>query len=77
MTECCHWHIIDMVDMMTIKELRSITNLSQGKFAALFNIPTNTLQRWEIGYRKPPEYVVYMISELLKFNGYDVDEDNK
>lgn len=63
--------------MMTIKELRSITNLSQGKFAALFKIPTNTLQRWEIEYRKPPEYVVYMISELLKFKGYNVDEDNK
>lgn len=63
--------------MMTIKELRSTTNLSQGKFAALFKIPTNTLQRWEIGYRKPPEYVVYMISELLKSKGYNVDEDNK
>ena len=62
---------------MTIKELRSITNLSQGKFAALFKIPTNTLQRWEIGYRKPPEYVAYMISELLEFKGYNVDEDNK
>ena len=62
---------------MNIKKLRSITKLSQSKFAEMFNIPKNTLQRWEIGYRKPPEYVIYMITELLKYKGYKVDEDNK
>ena len=59
---------------MTIKELRNTTGLSQSKFAQMFHIPVNTLQRWEIDYRKPPEYVVYMITELLKYKGYISDE---
>jgi len=67
---------IEGIDIMTIKELRNLTGLSQSKFAKLFNIPLNTLQRWEIDYRKPPGYVVYMITELLRYKGYIKDEDN-
>lgn len=62
---------------MNIKELREKTGLSQNKFSVMFGIPLNTLQRWEINYRKPPVYVVNMIAELLKYKGYIVDEDNK
>jgi len=62
---------------MTIRELREKTGMSQSKFADMFGIPLNTLQRWEINYRKPPEYVVCMITELLKYKGYITDEDNK
>lgn len=62
---------------MTIRELREKTGMSQSKFAYMFGIPLNTLQRWEINYRKPPEYVIGMITELLKYKGYITDEDNK
>ena len=61
---------------MTIKELRSVTNLSQSQFASMFKIPVNTLQRWEINYRKPPEYVPYLIEEVLKAKGYLGNENN-
>lgn len=61
---------------MTIKELRSATNLSQSQFAAMFKIPVNTLQRWEIDYRKPPEYVPYLIEEVLKAKGYLGNDNN-
>ena len=78
MTSDSHRHIIHYRRVvMGIKDLRKCTGLSQSKFAAMFRIPKNTLQRWEIGYRTPPTYVVYMITELLKFKGYIDHEDSQ
>lgn len=48
---------------MTVKEIRTSTGLSQSKFAAALNIPLRTLQKWEIGERSCPDYVV----ELIEF----------
>ena len=50
---------------MTIKELRESTGLSQSKFAEKYHITEGTLQHWEQGVRKPPEYVVYMLNIIL------------
>lgn len=49
---------------MTIKEIREKAGLSQSKFAEKYHIPIGTLQHWEQGVRKPPEYVVYMLEKL-------------
>ena len=57
---------------MTIKELRESTGLSQSQFAEKFHIPVGTLQHWEQGVRKPPEYVVYMLSILIEKNKKEV-----
>ncbi len=62
---------------MRIKELRSITGLSQAKFAALFKIPLKTIQQWEQEVRTPPEYVVYMIKEILLNKGYFISSIRK
>jgi DNA-binding transcriptional regulator YiaG len=51
---------------MTIKELRSLTQLSQSKFANAVGIPVRTIQQWEQGERVPPEYVVKLIEYFLK-----------
>ena len=52
---------------MTIKELRQQTGLSQSAFAKYFEIPLRTVQDWEQGKRKPPEYLVkLMIYKLEK-----------
>lgn len=50
---------------ITIKELRESTGLSQSKFAEKYHIPVGTLQHWEQGVRKPPEYVVYLLNCLI------------
>ncbi len=55
---------------MEIKEIRKLTRLSQAKFCKKYNIPLNTLSRWEQGKREPPGYVL----ELLEFK---VREDLK
>ena len=52
---------------MTIQELRKETGLSQSQFAKKFNIPVGTLQHWEQGIRKPPEYVLSLIAQILVY----------
>ena len=50
-----------------LRELRRKTGLSQAKFAKKFGICLGTYEQWEIGLRKPPEYVVGMISLILEY----------
>ena len=45
-----------------IKKLREETGMSQQQFAKYFGLPLRTLQGWEQGRRKPPDY----LAELLK-----------
>lgn len=52
---------------MNIKQLRKETNLSQKKFADLFEIPVATLQDWESERRKAPKYVIKMITNILEY----------
>lgn len=47
---------------MTIKDIRAHTGLTQVKFAERYHIPTRTLENWERGIRKPPEYVIYLLA---------------
>lgn len=55
---------------MRIRELRKKTGLTQTNFGALFGIPIRTIQQWESEERRPPEYVINMIEEILCFRGY-------
>lgn len=48
--------------MQSIKEIRQSTGLSQAKFGEALNIPKSTLQDWEQGLRKCPEYVAELIA---------------
>lgn len=49
---------------MTIREIRQAAGLSQARFAAKYEIPLRTIENWESGSRKPPEYVIKMIERL-------------
>ena len=42
---------------MTIREIRNRLGDTQREFAARYHIPFRTIQNWEAGIRKPPEYV--------------------
>ena len=50
----------------TIKEIRQITNLSQGKFAERYGIPVRTLQGWECGKGTPPPYVLKWLERIVR-----------
>lgn len=48
---------------MTINELREQSGMSRNQFCEYFGIPYRTVQDWELGNRKCPEYLL----ELMKY----------
>ncbi len=50
---------------MTIKEIRTITGLSQKKFGELYNIPARTIENWEGGQRTCPIYVQKLLERAV------------
>lgn len=48
---------------MTINELREQSGMSRPRFAQYFGIPYRTIQDWELGNRKCPEYLL----DLMKY----------
>lgn len=51
---------------MEIKELRKSSKMTQQAFADYFNIPLRTIQNWEGGQRKCPEYLIQLMAYKLK-----------
>ncbi len=51
---------------MDIREMRNALGDTQSEFAARYNIPFRTIQNWEAGTRKPPEYVVSLLQSRLQ-----------
>ena len=51
---------------MTIKELRSLTGLSQKFFSDKYEIPKRTIEDWEAERRTPPEYVIKLLERVIK-----------
>lgn len=49
-----------------ICNLRSLTGLSQQAFSDKYEIPKRTIEDWERGRRKPPEYVVKLLERVVK-----------
>lgn len=56
-------------EMISIKEMREKTGFSQQKFGDYLNIPRRTIQDWELGNRKCPDYVAELIEYKLKNEG--------
>ena len=46
---------------MNIREMRMRLGDTQSEFSARYNIPFRTIQNWENGVRKPPEYVLRLL----------------
>lgn len=51
---------------MNIKELRIKHGLTQKQLSEITGIPERTIQNWEGGQRKCPEYVENMVAGLLE-----------
>ena len=56
--------------MNAIKELRNTTQMSQNRFATYLGIPVANIQHWEQGVTTPPNYLVALISRVMKNDGY-------
>lgn len=51
---------------MDIKDIRKASGLSQGGFSKAYGIPIGTLHHWEVGDRKPPEYVLQLLWRVVQ-----------
>lgn len=51
---------------ISIKELRKQTGLSQTAFGNKYGIPMRTIQDWESGKHKAPNYVIEMLNKLVQ-----------
>ncbi len=62
-----HWvhNMLEVIDM-TIHEMRIAFGDTQSEFAARYNIPFRTIQNWESGVRKPPEYVKELLESRIQ-----------
>lgn len=50
-----------------IRELRNETGLNRKQFAEHFQIPLRTVEEWEAGRRKPPEYIPRLIKYQILY----------
>ena len=61
--------------MTLIKDIRSSTHLSQAQFGAYLGIPQRTIESWESGSRKCPQYVLNLIRDKVKNDNDKADRD--
>lgn len=61
-----NFRIEKVVEIMTIKELRKQTGMTQKQFADYFEIPHRTVQNWEGNVNKCPEYLLKLMEHRLK-----------
>ena len=51
---------------MDIREMRTKLGDTQSEFAARYNIPFRIIQNWENGQRKPPEYMLELLTQRVR-----------
>lgn len=49
-----------------LMELRISTGMNRREFAEYFEIPYRTVQEWELGNRKMPEYLLRLMTYKVK-----------
>ena len=52
--------------MTTIKEAREVTGMTQKEMSERLKIPQRTIEDWERGTRKPPEWAETLIVKELE-----------
>ena len=49
-----------------MKEIRSLTGLSQAKFGKKYGIPRRSIENWESGKTECPSYLVDLLERVVK-----------
>ncbi len=56
--------------IMKIREIRDVTGLTQVEFAKKCNIPKRTIENWESGHSKCPDYIPALLERCITQNLY-------
>lgn len=52
--------------METLKSIRENVDMNRSEFSRYMDIPVRTLEEWEAGRRKMPDYVLRLLSYYIK-----------
>ncbi len=63
------------IQITRLKELRKMKGMNRREFSEYMGIPLRTIEEWEAGRRKMPDYVLRLISYRVKVE--NVLEENK
>ena len=55
---------------MEFKELRQASGMNQTQFAKYFKVPRRTVQNWESGVNRCPEYLLELMHYKLEKEGF-------
>ena len=58
---------------MELIDIRKITGLNRSKFAERYGIPYRTLQDWELGKNKVPEYIKNLLEKVVRYEFEEKD----
>lgn len=58
-------------------ELRNSTGMTRKEFCEYFEIPYRTLQDWELGNRKMPEYLLRLMAYKIKMEDLVKKKDSR
>ena len=68
----------DMMDSQDyLIELRNSTGMTRKEFCEYFEIPYRTLQDWELGNRKMPEYLLRLMAYKIKMEDLAQRKDSR
>ena len=51
---------------MNTVEIRSILGISRAEFSRRYGIPVRTLEDWDYGKRKPPEWLLKLLERVVR-----------
>jgi putative transcriptional regulator len=54
---------------MNIKDMRTRAGMTQAQFAELLGVPKRTLENWEYGKSRCPEWAIKLINYYLSHEG--------
>lgn len=57
--------------------LREETGMNRREFAEYFGIPYRTIQDWELGNRKMPDYLLRLMAYKYRIESLQSDKDDK
>lgn len=52
--------------METLKKIRETIGMNRSEFSRYMDIPVRTLEEWEAGRRKMPDYVLRLLTYYIK-----------
>lgn len=55
------WQARKMLTEKSVKNLRTLSGMTQGNFGKYFGIPKSTIQGWEYGQRECNDYILELM----------------